>query len=1188
MLDPTAEGAEEEKGICRMVTCSACGTSGQPSGAKFCAECGAGLARPGCPACGAEVAAGAKFCSECGAVQAAGGSAATPASAAGGAVAARRVTSVLFGDLVGFTSLSESRDQEDVRELLSGYFEECRQIIARYGGTVEKFIGDAVMAVWGVPTAHEDDAERAVRAGLELVHAVAGLGADQHIDDLAMRVGIVTGEVAVTIGAQQQGMVAGDAVNTAARVQSAASPGQVWVDETTRLLTSAAISYVDVGSHVMKGKADPVPLWSVRAVVANLGGSQRADGLEAPLIGRDRELRMIKEVFHSVEEAGRPAMLVVSGEPGVGKTRLAWEYFKYIDGLTTNVRWHSSRCLSYGEGVAFYALAEAVRGRLQAAREDGGQPVDSDEDQAALLRDGLAQIVPDDDERAWLEPRLAALLGIGAVASFKREDLFNAWATFLRLVGAVNDEPVILVIDDAHYADDGLVAFLEHLMAVATFKVYVLLMARPGLLDRRPELAANRRVTVLHLETLSDPDMGNLLDGLVAGLPAEVRSGLVERAEGIPLYAVETVRSLIDRDLVLPRGGQYVLADHTLDLDGIGAPASLHALMSARLDALPPDQRRVVDVASVIGHSFTREQITAMCPDVPDLASALAGLVRVQVLRQESDRLSAELGQYQFVQSAVRQVAHGTLSRRDRKALHLGVARLLEAGDNSAGEVSPIIAGHVLEAVDAVPEAEDAASLVDEAVDHLERAATRAASLGAPAEAAAHLRIALERTQDRHQQALLGCQLAHVLNSTSEYDEAIARGERARAVAEELGDRITVGRASAAMALALVYGPAELDRARTLAEEQIESLRGVDGAERVLLELHRVQINTLLRTESDLREAAENHARLADRVGDESDVADSYISLALHFLTAGPRGLARVLLQSAAERARAAHDPLLLVRALTNLNADWAPDDARVATEFGRAAVAGVASTGDLRWISGASINLMLAAFLAGEWDEALALLEGGVIDQLDNVFAGVVQGSIATARGLPPPPVPEIDAAEEDLAVSAFLNALRAQEAVQLGLPAGDLIRESADQCYRQGGLFDDFATLWQFLSELAWSQGDRQAVDDLFGIIAQDKVNRLPTGFRAQGALLRARMGIADDLDATQVEQEFRTALTEAGVWNSAPTEARVQAEYGAWLVRQERAEEAEPLLAQARATFERLGAVTWLAQLETVAVS
>src|SRR4051812_34023920 len=264
-----------------MTRCGSCGTD-LPDAAKFCFNCGQGLTADTCASCGAELAPGARFCMSCGA------SADTSPNEQQGRVSSRRVTSILFGDLVGFTNLSEARDQEDVRELLARYFEEASRIVTRYGGTVEKYIGDAVMAVWGVPVSQEDDAERAVRAGLELVSMVANLGAEVGVTDLALRVGIVTGEVAVTEGATGQGMVAGDPVNTASRVQSAAAPGQVWVDETTRLLTSAAITYADAGTHQLKGKTDPVPLWSARAVVAAVGGAHRADGLEAPLVGRDR------------------------------------------------------------------------------------------------------------------------------------------------------------------------------------------------------------------------------------------------------------------------------------------------------------------------------------------------------------------------------------------------------------------------------------------------------------------------------------------------------------------------------------------------------------------------------------------------------------------------------------------------------------------------------------------------------------------------------------------------------------------------------------------------------------------------------------------------------------------------------------------------------------------------------------
>lgn len=310
-------------------------------------------------ACGA-AGVGSRFCLECGAELAAveGRTAALPER-----VMERRRTSVLFGDLVGFTSWSAGQDPERVRELLSRYFLEASTVIGRYGGTVEKFIGDAVMAVWGVPVAHEDDAQRAVRAGLDLVGSVAALGEELGSDQLALRVGIVTGEVAVTLGATGEGMVAGDAVNTAARIQSTAHPGTVWVDDETRALTAWAIAYDDSGEHALKGEPVPVHLFHARAVVAPRGGSARADGLEAPFTGRDHAMRLVKEIFHTVVEEGSPRLVTVTGVAGIGKSRLGWELEKYLDGLTIRNRWHRGRCPSYGEGVAFGAFADMVRSR---------------------------------------------------------------------------------------------------------------------------------------------------------------------------------------------------------------------------------------------------------------------------------------------------------------------------------------------------------------------------------------------------------------------------------------------------------------------------------------------------------------------------------------------------------------------------------------------------------------------------------------------------------------------------------------------------------------------------------------------------------------------------------------------------------------------------------------------------------
>ncbi|HEY4412965.1 MAG TPA: adenylate/guanylate cyclase domain-containing protein, partial [Gaiellaceae bacterium] len=252
--------------------------------------------------------------------------------------------SVLFADLVGFTALSESRDPEEVRELLSRYFETCRRLVERYGGTVEKFIGDAVMAVWGAPTANEDDAERAVRTGLDLVAAVAGL-TDELGADVRLRVGVLTGEAAVTVGAQGEGMVAGDLVNTASRIEALAEPGTVVVGDVTRRATEAAIAYEDIGFHQLKGKSEPYRLHRAQRVIAARRGEGRTPGLEPPFVGREREFRLVKELFHACAEERRARLVSIVGIAGVGKSRFSWEFEKYVDGLVDDVRWHRGRCL---------------------------------------------------------------------------------------------------------------------------------------------------------------------------------------------------------------------------------------------------------------------------------------------------------------------------------------------------------------------------------------------------------------------------------------------------------------------------------------------------------------------------------------------------------------------------------------------------------------------------------------------------------------------------------------------------------------------------------------------------------------------------------------------------------------------------------------------------------------------------
>ena len=286
----------------------------------------------------------------------------------GPGVAERRLVSVLFVDLVGFTTASERRDAEDTRELLTTYYDTAREIVARHGGTIEKFICDAVMAVWGAPSAHEDDAERAVRAALEIVTSVPRLAPDT--DSLQARAGVLTGEAAITVGLIGQGMIAGDLVNTASRLQSIATPGTVLVGDATYRAASRSIAFEDVGQRELKGKELPVQLWRAVSVVAKRGGEGRAATLEPPFVGRDDELRLLKDLFDATTREQKSRLVTVIGQAGIGKSRLAWEFEKYLDGVVDTAYWHEGRSPSYGEGISYWALAEMVRRRAGIAEGD--------------------------------------------------------------------------------------------------------------------------------------------------------------------------------------------------------------------------------------------------------------------------------------------------------------------------------------------------------------------------------------------------------------------------------------------------------------------------------------------------------------------------------------------------------------------------------------------------------------------------------------------------------------------------------------------------------------------------------------------------------------------------------------------------------------------------------------------------
>jgi len=654
------------------------------------------------------------------------------ASAAnGGAVAERRLVSVLFADLVGFTTLAEGRDSEEVRELLSRYFDMARELIGRYGGTVEKFIGDAVMAVWGAPVAQEDDAERAVRAALDLVDAVRNLG-----PGVQARAGVLTGEAAVTLGATNQGMVAGDIVNTASRLQSAAQPGSVLVGEATQRSAAGSIVFEEAGEQTLKGKASPVPAWRAVRVVAERGGRNRADTLEAPFVGRDEELRELKELFHTTAREHRPRLVSVIGPAGIGKHRLAWEFLKYLDGLVDVAWWHAGRSPAYGEGISFWALSEMVRARA-GLRED---------DDDATTRRRIAEVVrdhvPDPEEQRWVEAALLTLLGLET--SLGSDQLFAAWRTFFERLAV--SAPVIMVFEDFHHADSGLVAFVEHLMEWSrNVPIAVITLARPEFLERRPGWGAGvRTFSSIHLEPLPPEAMRQLLAGLVPGLPATAVDSIVARADGVPLYAVETVRMLLAQGRLVLDGGAF---RPTGTLDDLAVPETLTALISARLDGLDPTDRAIVEDGAVLGQSFTLPGIAALSGiDRAELEPRLLSLVRRELLVLDADPRSPERGQYRFVQALIREVAYNTLAKKDRKVRHLAAARYFES--LGTDELAGGLAGHYLAAQRLAADPAEAEALAAQARIALRGAAERAAALGSHQQAVAFLDQALDVTTD--------------------------------------------------------------------------------------------------------------------------------------------------------------------------------------------------------------------------------------------------------------------------------------------------------------------------------------------------------------------------------------------------------------------------------------------------------
>jgi tetratricopeptide (TPR) repeat protein len=1066
-----------------------------------------------------------------------------------------------------------------VRDTLTRYFDIARDVVERYGGVVEKFIGDAVMAVWGTPTATEDDPERAVRAALDLVAAVTALGDETGTSGLRARAAVLTGEAAVTIGVEGEGMVAGDVVNTASRIQGIAEPGQVLVGEATRRATEAAIVYEEAGLHELKGKGGLVPAWRALRVVSGTRGTLKSQGLEAPFVGRDRELRLIKDLFHDCESGRRAHLISVTGIAGIGKSRLAWEFYKYFDGIAQLTYWHRGRCLSYGEGVTYWALADMVRMRARIGEEE--EPASA----RAKLQEIVAENFSDEADRRFVEPRLAHLLGLEEGLGYERDDLFAAWRLFFERL--TETYPVVMAFEDMQWADDSLLDFIEYLLdSSRNSPILVVTLARPELHERRPTWGAGRRnFTSLYLEPLSARAMEELLTGLVPGLPEEVSRQILERAEGIPLYAVETVRMLLDRGLLVREGAVYRPSGTIAALE---VPETLHALIAARLDGLPPEERRLLQDAAVLGKTFTKRALGALSRlGDAELEPLLASLVRKEVLALQADPRSPEHGQYGFLQDLVRYVAYETLSKRERRARHLAAASHLEASFADEEEIVEVLASHYLDAYQAIPEAEDAAEIKAKAREMLRRAGERAASLAAAREAQRYFQQSAELTDEPLVRAELDEKAGRMAWRRGKGEEAVALLDEALAVLEPEG----FVRPAARIATIL----AEIDFREGRTSEAVERLEraledlGDEQPDAVVAETA-AQLGRFLMLSSRYRQAAarlELALELAEAFQLPEILTQALTSKATLLTRTNRLVESRILLEGALAIARAYDLPAPTLRAFNNLAVVFeSADRYRDAYDATAGGLEVARRVGDRVWESVFLAGPMSALFLTGRWDEAIA--RETEIDEVvgDGTRAPDVTAtfliSIECWRG-------NLAEARAHLEKVAWLKDSEIQASTGYRFHEAQVLRAEGKPREALEVLEPNLATdelgitfLTVKLSvvealEAAFECGDSDRLEELLVMIESLRPGERPPLLDAHARRFRAKLS-GNEVGYGAAAERFRKL--EMPFWL-----ALTELEHAELLAEQGRGAEAEPLLAEAREIFEGLEAKPWLERVAAV---
>ncbi|HXY16775.1 MAG TPA: AAA family ATPase, partial [Gaiellaceae bacterium] len=633
------------------------------------------------------------------------------------------MVSVLFCDLVGFTGLSERADPEDVDRMLAAYFAMARSRVGAHGGVVQKFIGDAVVGVFGVPAAHEDDAERAVRAGLRIVEDAERLVGVAGVP-LRLRVGVNTGEALVRLGvsaASGEGFLTGDAVNIASRLQSLAPEGGVAVGLATFEATAPVFDYVELEPASLKGKAEPVRVFHARSARARFGADLTRTH-DSPFVGREIDLALLKGVFEKAVASSSVQLVTVVGEPGLGKSRLVAELFAYIDGRPATTIWRQGRCLPYGEGITFWALGEILKAHTGVLESDPPE----------VAREKLDVVLPEGDEREWFRQRLLPLLGIEASSSAEREELFTAWRRFLEQIA--EEHATVLVFEDLHWADEAMLGFLEHLADLAeAVPLLIVGTARPELYERHPSYTSRlRNATPIQLAPLSQDETARLISALLEStvIPAELQQPILDRAGGNPLYAEEFIRLLKDRDLLERVGPSWQLKEGA----ELPFPDSVQALIAARLDTLEPEAKSLLADAAVIGKVFWAGAVSSMGERDPDqVTTTLRELSRKELVRPVRQSSMEGEAEYAFWHVLARDVAYNQLPRASRAARHVAAAQWIESkAVGRVEDLADVLAYHytsALELAQAAGQAEQAAELEAPALRFLGLAGERALGL---------------------------------------------------------------------------------------------------------------------------------------------------------------------------------------------------------------------------------------------------------------------------------------------------------------------------------------------------------------------------------------------------------------------------------------------------------------------------